>query len=176
MKNDFPVIPKIRSAEKADLPAINRIYNYYVRETTSTFQLEPETDAGRLAWFKNHDGRHPVFVAEFDGSVVGWVALSAYSLRGGWRVTAENSVYLDKSFVGRGIGKMLLKKIIAEAVRLDFRSLVARICAEQTASVALHSGVGFVEIGRLREAGEKFGRRLDVVYMQRLLPEPAAGQ
>ncbi len=154
---------------ESDLDAVNAIYNHYVLRSTCTYQLEPETEAARVAWFHDHGPAHPLLVAEHAGRVVGWASLSPFHSRCGYARTVENSVYVDRDFHRRGIGGALLAELVARARTLGHHAVIAGIDAEQTGSVALHARLGFVEAGRLREVGYKLGRWLDVVYMQLLL-------
>ncbi len=168
-----PAVPLIRPARLPDVPAILAIYNHYVRESTCTYQLEEETLAQRKSWLKNRKPEHAVLVAELGGVVAGWAALSPYSLRGAWRPTVEDAVYLRPDARRRGVGRVLLGELLAVAEKNGFRSVVARISAEQAGSLALHAALGFGEVGRMREVGWKFGQWLDVVYLQKMLENPA---
>jgi L-amino acid N-acyltransferase len=159
----------IRDAREADLVAIDRIYDHYVRTSTCTFQLEPAGLEAREVWFANHGERWPVVVAESGTSVVGWGCLSIYNVRAGYRFTAEDSVYVDESMHGRGIGKKLLRELLERGRAHGHHTILAGISAEQLPSVRLHESFGFVEVGRVREVGYKFGRWLDVVFMQNSL-------
>jgi phosphinothricin acetyltransferase len=161
----------IRHATSADLGAINDIYNHYVLHSACTYQEEPEPLEDRRQWFERHGDRHPVIVAEVDGQVVGWGSLSAYHARSAYRHTVENSVYVQHRHHRRGIGSRLLQELITRARGLGHRAIIAGIDASQTASVALHAKFGFVEVGRLQQVGFKFGRWLDVTYMELLLIE-----
>lgn len=163
---------KIRLATEADLAAINEIYNHYVVNCTCTWQVESWTHEKRAAWFAQRDVRHPVTVAELDGQVVGWGALSVFRNAQGYRHTVENSVYVRPDAHGRGIGSAILADLIIRAKELGHRCIVAVISADQAPSIVLHAKFGFVEAGRLHEVGEKFHRWLDVVFMERLLREP----
>jgi len=156
----------VRAARESDLEAINDIYNYFVLNSTCTYQEEPEPLEGRRAWFRHHGKRHPVIVAVEDGEVVGWGSLSAYHPRSAYRNTVENSVYVHPGHHRRGIGSLLLKDLIVRARRLGHRAIIAGIDADQAGSVALHAKWGFEGAGRLRKVGLKFGRWLDVIYMQ----------
>ena len=168
----MPVPPdslRIRPATADDLAAVNDIYNWYVPRSTCTYQEEPETMEARRAWFAHHGPRHPVTVAQLDGEIVGWGSLSDYRERSAYRFTCENSVYVGHDTQGRGIGTALLADLIARARALDYRTIIAGADAEQTASIALHRKFGFVECGRQVRVGFKFGRWLDVVFMQLML-------
>jgi L-amino acid N-acyltransferase YncA len=148
---------------------MSSIYNHYVAHDTCTYQTEPESLPERLAWFDRHGPGHPIFVAESEGQVVGWASLSPYNLRHGYRMTVEDSIYLDPGWRGQGLGTALLRKLVETARACGHHTIIAVISADQVASVALHARAGFVTSGRLTEAGHKFDRWLDIVYMQLIL-------
>jgi L-amino acid N-acyltransferase len=159
----------IRLAAPADLVAINDIYNHYVHHSTCTYQEAPEPIESRRAWFERHGETHPVTVATIDGSIVGWGSLSPYHARSAYRFTVENSVYVHHGLHRRGIGSLILKDLIDRARALGHRAIIAGVDAEQTTSVALHAKFGFEQAGRLKQVGFKFGRWLDVIYMERVI-------
>jgi phosphinothricin acetyltransferase len=159
----------IRLAAQSDLPSIRDIYNHYVRTCTCTFQLEPETEADRLAWFMNHGPAHPVTVAEIDLRVAGWASLSPWNTRGGYARTAEASVYIHHDFHRRGLGRALLLDLITRARALGHHTVIGGACTEQHASLALQHALGFEDVAHFRQVGHKFGRWLDVVYTQLIL-------
>jgi phosphinothricin acetyltransferase len=156
----------IRLARAADLETINDIYNHYVLHSTCTYQEEPETMHDRQAWFAHHQHKHPVTVAEKDGRIVGWGSLSPYHVRSAYRFTVENSVYLHHEHLRQGIGTIVLRDLIERARAIGHRTIIAGIDGNQPASVALHHKFGFVEAGRLKHVGFKFGQWLDVISMQ----------
>jgi phosphinothricin acetyltransferase len=156
----------IRNATESDLAAINDIYNYYVLHSTCTYQEEPETLEDRRKWLAHHGPQHPVIVAELEGKVVGWGSLSAYHARSAYRRTVENSVYVHHEFHRRGIGSLLLQELIARSHVLGHRTIIAGIDAEQIGSVVLHEQFQFEKVGHLKQVGFKFGRWLDVIYME----------
>jgi L-amino acid N-acyltransferase YncA len=159
----------LRAATTANLAAIDAIYNHYVVHSTATYQTLPSTEAERGTWFAAHGPAHPVIVAELDGEVVGWGSLSPFHARAAFARTVENSVYIHHDFQRRGLGKALLTELIARGRALGHHTIVAAISADQEASLALHRALGFSESGRLREVGFKFGRWLDVAYLQLVL-------
>ena len=167
--------PTIRRATAADLDAINAIYNHYVLNSTCTYEEAPWTAQQRAAWWADHDGRLAVLVAEHDGRIVGWASLTQFRPASGYRFTVKDSIYLAPEWCGRGLGRRLLEALLAPEHVGGFRSVIAGISADQTPSLKLHAKLGFVEVARLKEVGFKFGRWLDVVYLQRMLgqPEPA---
>lgn len=156
----------LRAALVTDLPAINTIYNHYVLDSTSTYQNEPDSFEDRERWFLAHGPLHPVLVATVQDEVVGWGALSRFHARGAFAHTVEDSVYVHYDHHGRGIGRMLLTELVHLAVDARHHCVIAAISADQEPSLLLHARLGFAEVGRLREVGWKFGRWLDVVYMQ----------
>ena len=166
----------IRPARLSDLPAITEIYNEAILRTTATFDTEPKTEAEQLEWFKAHDDRHPILVAELDGSVVGWTCLSKWSDRCAYSGTAEISLYIKEGFRGKGIGRKLMEAIDAEARRLGLHTAVVRITEENVASLHLAERFGFRHVGVMREVGYKFGRWLDVYIMQKMYSEAKSPQ
>jgi L-amino acid N-acyltransferase YncA len=164
----------IRPAAIADLDEINDIFNHYVLNSTCIWLTEPETMDQRRAWFASHGERHPVTVAEEGDGIVGWASLSAFNSRCGWKRTVEDSIYIRVDRLNRGLGRLLLMDLLDRAVRRGHHTVLAAICADQPASLRLHARQGFVECGRLRETGFKFGRWLDAIYLQLLLGSPQA--
>lgn len=160
---------EIRLAREEDLAAINAIYNHYVLHSTCTYQLAPETDEARLAWFRAHGENHPVTVAEIAGEIVGWGSLNRYHPREAYARTVENSLYVRQDRHRRGIGRALLADQIDRASVLGHHAILAIISAEQTGSIALHEAFDFQKAAHLCELGWKQGQWLDVVFMQLLL-------
>jgi len=159
----------VREAKADDAQAINDICNPYVRESSCTFDEDTtplEERAGRLA---EHGPRYPVIVAEVDGEVVGWTALSAFHKRSPGRFTVQDSIYIRGDMKARGIGTALLTDLIVRARSLGYHSMMAGTEHDREESLAFHRRMGFVEVGRLKEAGRRFGRWLDVVYQQIIL-------
>ncbi len=162
-----------RLATPADLPAINAIYNHYVAHSDALYQDAPWTPGERADWFAAHGPRHPVTVAtDPAGEIVGWASLSAFSGRTGYRFTVENSLYVHPNHLGRGLGRLLLADSLDRAAAAGHHSVIALIDARAAVSLHLHAAYGFVEVGRLPEAGAKFGRWLDVIYLQKMLGPP----
>lgn len=160
---------QIRRAAPADLDAITAVYNEAILTTTATFDTETKTADERRAWLQSHGERHPVLVAVVDGQVVGWACLTKWSDRPAYDDTAETSFYVHSEFRGRGIGRRLKEATIAEARRLGFHSLIARVAEGSDESLHLNESCGFVHVGTLKEVGRKFGRLLDVHILQKML-------
>jgi phosphinothricin acetyltransferase len=166
-------MPSIRTATIEDLDGIFAIYDQQVLHGTATFETVTKTAEERRAWFDAHEpGKYPAIVAQEAGRVVGWAGLSAWSARPAYARTAENSVYVREDWRGRGLGRRLLEELLARAIaETPVRVVVARIALPSAVSVGLHTSLGFVPVGTLRRCGEKFGRILDVLIMQRHLDE-----
>ena len=162
---------KTRSATSADLPGILEIYNEAVLNTTATYDYEPRTLEHRIAWFEDHvKNDYPVFVAQDESDrIVGWSALNPFHARMGYRFTTENSVYVAADKRGRGIGKLLMPPLIQGARDRGLHAILGAIDADNEVSIRLHASFGFQKVAHLKQVGFKFGRWLDVVYMELLL-------
>jgi phosphinothricin acetyltransferase len=161
----------VRAATHDDLPGILEIYNEAVLNTTATYDYEPRTLEQRQQWFEERQrDDYAVFVALNDtGRIVGWSALNPFHARPGYRFTAENSVYVAAPMRGRGLGKLLLAPLIEAGKLRGLHAIIAAIDAENEVSIRLHARFGFEKVGYFKQTGFKFGRWLDVVYMERLL-------
>jgi len=173
---------RIRPAEVADAEAIRTIYNVEVLESTNTFDMVPRTRAEQEAWIRQHSGVHPAVVAvEEPGPgtsgptgargeiLLGFGSLSSFRDRSGYSATAEDSVYVDRSQRGKGVGKALLAELLSLASAHGFHSVIARIAGHNETSIGLHRAAGFELVGVEREVGRKHRQWLDVVELQRLL-------
>jgi phosphinothricin acetyltransferase len=163
--------PHVRPATPADIPAIARIYAHAVRHGTASFEIDPPDEAEmarrQRALF---DGGYPFLVAEIDGLVVGYAYAGMYRARPAYRFSVENSVYIAPEMHRRGIGRVLLDRLIAECETRGYRLMIAVIGdSAQAASIELHRAAGFELVGVLEGVGYKFERWLDTVLMQRPL-------
>jgi phosphinothricin acetyltransferase len=167
--------PEIRPTAEADLPAITAIYQQAVREGTATFELEPPDLAEMTRRYRALvDGGYPYLVAMVDGRVAGYAYAGAYRPRPAYRFTVENSIYLDPSFHRRGVGSLLLERLISECEARGFRQMIAVIGDATGGSVGsrrLHERAGFRLIGVAEKIGFKHGRWLDQMLMQKELGE-----
>ena len=159
----------IREAAEKDLGVVNDIYNYFVLNSTCTYQTEPSTLEERKKWLGEHQNPYVVTVAEIGGKVVGWGSLSRFHPRAAYGRTTENSVYIHPDWHRRGIGQALLDDLIRRAKASGFHTVIALISADQTPSIKLHEKFGFAHAGKIEEVGNKFNRWLDVAYMQLML-------
>lgn len=160
----------IRRMKKEDLAEVLRIYNYYVVHSTATFSIE-EIELGEMEKlaFSGLE-RFPSFVLQNEEEkIVGYSLFNRYKPREAYDKTAEVTIYLDKDHLGKGYGKEALAHLVEVAVLNDFHALLAVICAENEESIGLFKKFGFFECAHFREVGEKFGRSLDVIVLEKLL-------
>jgi L-amino acid N-acyltransferase YncA len=154
---------EIRAMRADDWPAVERIYAAGIATGDATFETEPPAweafDAGRLAAHR--------LVAERDGRVVGWAAVSGVSERCVYGGVVEHSVYVDPAHAGQGVGTALLQALIASTEAAGIWTIQTGIFPENTASLALHERSGFRVVGRRERLGRHFGRWRDVVLLER---------
>jgi L-amino acid N-acyltransferase len=159
----------IRDAREDDLPGILAIYNHVIAHTTAVYTDTPAPLADREAWFEaRRAGGFPVLVAD-DGGVIGFASFGDFRPWPGYARTVEHSVHVARDSRGRGIGTALVARLIEEARARGKHVMIGGIDAANAASIALHCRLGFVEAGTLREVAQKFGRWLDLLFMQRML-------
>lgn len=164
----------IRHATEADLPALLDLHNWSIDKLGGCWIEQPETMAGRAAWFKDkQDHNFPVFVVENEGTgeIVGYAAYGTYRGRDGYDLTVEHSIYIYDHAQGQGLGHVLLDLLIEEAKKRGKHMMVAIIDAENVKSIELHEKHGFVHGGALPEAGKKWGEWRSQVTLYLLLDE-----
>jgi L-amino acid N-acyltransferase YncA len=160
----------VRDAVETDLPGILEIYNVAVLNDTSIWNDDIADLENRRGWWQERTSAgFPVYVADLDGVVTGYGTFGEFRHNQGYRFTVEHSIYVAVPEQRRGIGSVLLTRLIAEARRMNKHVMVGGISSENEASIALHQRFGFVETGRMPQVGFKFGRWLDLVLMQKLL-------
>ena len=160
----------MRAVTPADVDAIAAIYAHHVLHGTATFDTEPPTAEfwiGKIGELDEHGW--PFLVAQVDHGVAGYAYATQFRDRRAYARTCENSIYFSPDMTGRGIGSALIAALLEAAHASGFREMIAVIGGGEPASVALHAKAGFRHAGRMERVGEKFGRLLDTVYMQRSL-------
>ena len=160
---------ELRLARPDDAEATRTIYNTEVTGSTVTFDLVPRSLEEQRDWIEARSGAMAVVVAETDGEVVGFAALSRYRSRPAYSTTVEDSIYVRHDQRGNGVGRALLAELVEVAAARGFHTMMARIVGGHDASIGLHRSLGFEMVGIEKEVGRKFGRWLDVVLMQRML-------
>jgi len=158
----------VRPAAPQDLPAIHGIYAHHVMHGLASFEEVPPAleEIGRRYEDITRQG-FPYLVAEEKGEILGYGYCSLYRTRSAYRHTLEDSIYVKQGMQGKGVGKAVLKELIAICTALNYRQIIAVIGDSANAgSIKLHASLGFVRAGLLRSTGFKFGRWVDSVYMQ----------
>jgi phosphinothricin acetyltransferase len=152
----------VRDLRPEDWPAVRGIYEDGIRSGNATFETEtPSWEA----WDAAHTELR--LVAERDGAVVGWAALSSYSSRCCYRGVGEVSVYVGEAARGRGVGRVLLEQLVERSEQEGYWTLTAGVFPENEASLHLHRACGFRELGVHERLGELDGVWRDVVWLER---------
>ena len=164
---------KVRDAVAADLPPIVDLHNAWIPTRTITWTEELDTLEQRTVWFERQRRLSlPVLVADDAGNILGFTCYEHFRGEGKWpgyRATAELSIHVREDAWGRGVGRALIEELIERARDAGIHVLVAAIDSQNEASLHFHQRLGFVEVARMPETGQKFGRWLDLVLMQRIL-------
>ena len=160
----------IREANEDDLPRLLEIYNEIILNTTAVFEYKPHTLEMRKNWFQTKQQQgFPVFVAEEGKRIEGFSSFGPFRAWAAYLYSAENSVYVSADKRGKGIGKLLIPPLIDAAQKLGLHTLIASIEATNEASIRLHNHFGFIEVACFKEVGWKFGRWLDLKFLQLIL-------
>ncbi|APW37511.1 GNAT family N-acetyltransferase [Rhodoferax koreense] len=165
------IAPLVRPSRDEDLTTITAIYAHHVLHATGTFETEAPTETDMRARRADVLGKGlPYLVVEVDGQVAGFAYCNWFKPRPAYRFSAEDSIYLAADQAGKGLGKLLLTALAAEAERIGVRKLIAVIGDSANAgSVGVHRALGFNHVGVLKSSGWKFGKWLDVVLMEKAL-------
>jgi L-amino acid N-acyltransferase len=169
--------PIVRAATDGDLPAILAIYNEVIATSTAVYALEPAALDERREWFSSRCAMgFPVVVAvDPPEDVLGFASFGEW--RGAWpgyRYTVEHSVHVRHDVRGRGVGRALVEALFPRALALGKHVMIGGIDAANDASIRFHERLGFERVAHFREVGHKFGRWLDLVFMQRFLDPQGA--
>jgi L-amino acid N-acyltransferase YncA len=167
---------EIRHAGLADLPEIQAIYAHHVLHGTGTFEEVPPSLEEMTARFQKVVARNWSWrVAADESGILGFGYYTQFRDRSAYRYTVEDSIYVREDVRGQGVGKALVRQLIADAETAGFRQMIAVIGdSENVSSIGVHASLGFTIAGTMRDVGLKFGRWLDVVTMQRALGRGAA--
>jgi phosphinothricin acetyltransferase len=165
----MPVL--VRDAVEVDMGQIQAIYAWQVMYGLASFEeIPPDVDEITRRWRSVCEQGFPYVVAELDAAVAGYAYASLYRTRSAYRFTVEDSVYVERTAHGRGVGRALLTEVLLRCERMGFTQVIAVIGdGENHASIGLHAALGFEHAGVLRSVGYKHGRWVDSVLMQRSL-------
>ncbi|QBF24952.1 N-acetyltransferase family protein [Pseudomonas tructae] len=161
----------LRDAVPADLPGIREIYNDAVLNTTAIWNEQVVDLANRQAWFDARQVQgYPVLVAvDAADQVLGYASFGDWRAFEGFRHTVEHSVYIRSDQRGIGLGPTLMQALIERARTCNKHVMVAAIESGNAASIRLHQRLGFTLNGQMPQVGVKFGRWLDLTFMQLIL-------
>lgn len=165
-------IYEVRSATVDDLQALTDIYNYYVVNTTITFDLRPFTAEERKSWFDDHktSGPHRLLVATDNaGACVGYASTSRWRQKPAYDTTVEASVYCHPSAIGGGCGSALYSALFDSIAGEDVHTIVAGVSLPNPVSVKMHERFGFRPVGVFHRVGRKFDDYWDVAWFERPL-------
>jgi L-amino acid N-acyltransferase YncA len=160
---------RVRPAAAADADAICRIYNQGIEDRLATLETELRTPEERRQWLAGRSDRHPVLMAEQDGVIAGWGSLNPFNARPAYRHVADFSVYVERAWRGKGVGRVLLTRLVELGRELGYHKLVLSAFPFNTAGVALYERLGFRTVGIYREQGLLDGRWVDTIIMEKLL-------
>ena len=160
----------IRKATVNDVAKILEIVNYAIVHTTSNYLYDVQTLDMQTQWFEEKQTKKfPVIVAVINDFVIGFATYGTFREKIGYQFTVEHSVYVAEEFIGKGVGKLLLTQLIILAKSEGYHTMIGGIDAANTGSITFHKKFGFVETGSIKEVGFKFGKWLDLQFMQLLL-------
>ena len=163
----------IRLAEDQDLPQLLSIYNDIILTTTAVYDYRPHTLEMRRQWLETkREQGFPVFVAEENEEIIGFSSIGPFRNWAAYKYSVENSVYVSKEKRGQGIGRLLLPPLIGAARKLEMHTIIASIDATNESSLRLHKSFGFEEVAHFKQVGYKFGKWLDLKFLQLMLPTP----
>lgn len=159
----------IRFAERNDLPAILSIYNQGIEDRIATLELDQKDMDYMMRWFAERSTRYRVFVAEVNGTVIGWASINPYSHRAAYAGVGDLSVYIQRDWRGKKIGQALLQAVEAHAKEHGFHKIVLFTFPLNVVGQGLYHKMGFREVGIFREHGKIDGKYVDVMAMEKLL-------
>jgi phosphinothricin acetyltransferase len=161
---------RLRLAAASDAEAICRIYNQGIEDRIATLETELRTPDERRQWLANRSPRHPVIVAENgSGDITAWASLNVFNAREAYRFVADISVYVERGWRGKGVGRVLLEKLVELGRQHGFHKLVLSAFPFNAGGMALYEKLGFGTVGIYREQGQLDGKWVDTIIMEKLL-------
>ncbi len=165
---------KVILCDESHAERILAIFNDAIANSTALYDYRPRTMGSLADWFEaKRKGNFPVVGALDDnGLLLGFASYGVFRAWAAYKYTVEHSVYVAVEHRGKGVGKQLLRRIIAKAEKQDYHTLVGCIDSQNAASIAMHRTFGFEHVGTIREVGFKFGAWLDLELHQLILKTP----
>jgi phosphinothricin acetyltransferase len=166
---------EITDAVETDFDAITAIYNDVIRTSTAVFNDAPVSVGDRITWWKARGAQgYPVLVAKDENGIAGFATFGDFRPWPGYRFTVEGTIHIDSSARRKGVGAALLQVLIARARQAGKHVMVAGVDSANIASLGFLERSGFERVGHLREVGNKFGKFLDLIFLQYMLEPPAS--
>ena len=159
----------IRAIETRDVPAVCDIYNYYVKNTFISFEVDPVSPPEMEKRMLEYTVEYPWLVYEQGGEVIGFAYASKWRNRPSYRFTLEVTIYLDRHHLGQGIGSSLYRELFAQLKALGIHSVIATIAIPNEKSQGLHESLGFKQVAHFKDMGYKLDQWIDVGYWQCML-------
>ncbi|WP_174844334.1 GNAT family N-acetyltransferase [Cryobacterium sp. Hh7] len=162
----------MREVRATDLPHIREIYNYYVANSTVTFDEDAMTlpEWRDKFYYLNKQGMPFIVAVSPAGQILGYALVAPWKQKKAYRFTVENSIYLGAASTGKGLGRELLGELIKRSKAAGLKEIIAVIADQGAdASIKLHRDFGFEEIGRMGKVGFKFERWLGTILLQKSL-------
>jgi L-amino acid N-acyltransferase len=160
----------ISNASSADLTGILAIYNEVIRNSTAVYSEVEFTAARGATWFATKaESGFPFLVARDPSGIVGFGTFGDFRAWPCYQYSVEHSVHVRADRRGAGIGRALVIELVGRAQAMGKHVMIAGIDADNKASIGLHESLGFAVTGHFREVGFKFGRWLDLVFMERII-------
>lgn len=162
----------IRQARLEDAENITFIYNHYIENTSTTFEIEPITVTQmieRIEECKKHD--YPWLVAESNGQIIGYSYATQWKARTAYQHTVEASVYLAPESRGQGWGTKLFKELLETLKAQHIHAVIGSVALPNNPSIALLEKFGMEKVGHLKEVGRKFDQWVDVGFWQLILKD-----
>jgi phosphinothricin acetyltransferase len=164
---------QIRDAQESDLPALLEIYNQVIATSTAVYCEEPVTLDDRRAWWRARSAQgYPILVAVDTSGVLGFASFGDFRPWPCYRWTVEHTIHVRVDRRGHGAGTALMRELLSRASMLGKHVMVGGVDAENDRSLGFHERLGFVRIAHFKEVGFKFGRWLDLLFLQRTLEPP----
>ena len=159
----------LRPATAADAEAICRVYNQGIEDRVATLETELRTPEERRQWLAARGPRHPVYVAEAEEIIVGWSSLNVYNPRPAYQYVADFSIYIERGWRGKGVGRRLLEHLVEQARALGYHKMMLSAFPFNASGVALYERMGFTRAGVFHEMGQLDGRWVDTLIIEKLL-------
>jgi L-amino acid N-acyltransferase len=163
----------IRPVVEADFDSILAIYNNAIATLTAVFEYQPYSPEKLREWLSSKtDAGCPVLVADVDQRLAGFATYGTFRARPAYKYSVEHSVYVAEQARRRGVARALMQALVADARSRGFHTMIGGVVADNLPSLRFHASLGFVEVGHFREVGYKFGRWLDLKFLQLVFDTP----